>query len=170
MVLRMYHRDHGDMGSEFTVVHPPLKSRILFTILLVITLILAFSFRLHMLDRNILASLCLALATTLVLKLYSKIHSENVVILPSLGLQVETLYYLGHRETNFFHVSHIKDVVINEAISMHSILHYLLVLLKQDQGQALHPLFSRSWPPLGDLKPVYKAAQEKLIRPQGRQF
>ncbi|RUS84282.1 hypothetical protein EGW08_007975 [Elysia chlorotica] len=69
---------------------------------------------------------------------------ESVLILPSLGLQVKTLYYLGHVKTHFIDASHIEDIIINEAITMHS------------------------WPPLSSLKDVYRAAQEKLIKPKQR--
>ncbi|CAL1527773.1 unnamed protein product [Lymnaea stagnalis] len=171
MVLEMKHRDLGDRGSEFTFVHPPLKNRFLFVLLLIITMLLAFLSGLHLLDKGLLATLCLVLGVTLMVKLYLKIHSENLLILPSLGLQLETQYYLGHKHTHFIHLTHIKDVIINEAVTMHSIMHYLLVLLKgkqSDQVKALQPVFSHSWPSLAHLKLVYKAAQEKLIKSHRR--
>lgn len=167
MVLKMKHRDLGDRGSEFTFVHPPLKNRFLFVVLLIIITISAFLSGLHLLDKSILATLCLVLILTLMMKLYLKIHSENLLILPSLGLQLETHYYLGHKNTHFIHLSHIKDVIINEAVTMHSIMHYLLVLLKgrqSDKAKALQPVFSHTWPSLAHLKLVYNAAQEKLIK------
>ncbi|KAH9490304.1 hypothetical protein Btru_034914 [Bulinus truncatus] len=118
MAFEMHHRDLGDVGSEFIVIHSPLKNRAMFIMLLLFSITCAFSLRLHLLDENVLASLCLVLAVSLVLKLSAKIHSENLHILPSLGIQVETTYYLGYKVTQFIHLSYIKDIVINEAITM----------------------------------------------------
>ncbi|GFR90109.1 phosphatidylinositol N-acetylglucosaminyltransferase subunit H-like [Elysia marginata] len=105
------------------------------------------------------------------MKFYLKVYSESVLILPSLGLQVKTLSYLGAVKTHFIHISHIHDIVINEAVTMHSILYYLVVVLcdtENGQVKGLYPLFSHSWPPLSNLKEVYRAAQEKLIKPNKR--
>ncbi|KAK6997930.1 phosphatidylinositol N-acetylglucosaminyltransferase subunit H [Biomphalaria glabrata] len=171
MVVEMQHRDLGDLGSEFIVIHPSLKNRALFVMLLLFTIVTAFFFGLHLLDETILTSLCFILIVSLIFKLSSKIHSENLLILPSLGLQVETTYYLGYKVTQFIHLAYIKDIVINEAITMHSIMHYLLVLLKSNTSNEVHtlqPLFEHSWPSLSSLKPVYRAAQKKLIKPQLR--
>ncbi|XP_005094401.1 phosphatidylinositol N-acetylglucosaminyltransferase subunit H [Aplysia californica] len=168
-VFKLYHKDMGRKGSEFIVSHPSIKSKTVFGILLSLTLLASFSMGLHLLDKNILASTTLVLFSSLVVRMYLKITTEKVLFLPSLGVQVETTYFLGHTVTYFIDISHIKDIVINEAITMHSVMYYLVVLRKEEQSdniQQLYPLFSHSWPRLTDLKQVYRAAQEKLIIPR----
>ncbi|GFO48187.1 phosphatidylinositol n-acetylglucosaminyltransferase subunit h-like [Plakobranchus ocellatus] len=167
----MSHSDDGKFGSKFTFVHQPLKSKPAFFLLFLTTSVTAFSFGLHLMDIEILSVGCLILVLCLILRLHRKIYSESILILPSLGLQVETVYYLGSVKTHFIHISYIKDIVINEAVTMHSILCYLVVLLYDPgtgQTKGLYPLFSHSWPPLSDLKSVYKAAQQNLIKPNKR--
>lgn len=44
--------------------------------------------------------------------------SEVLLVLPSLGVQVKTMYWFGRQETHFFDKSHVKGIVINEAITM----------------------------------------------------
>lgn len=168
----MQHMDAGKFGSEFTIVQPPLQNFWLLIFMFMAISIAAFSFGLHLIDVQILLFLCIFLLVVSILRFSQKVYSESLLILPSLGLQVKTLYYLGTVNTNFIHISHIQDIVINEAVTMHSILHYLVVLLcdtdTKNDMKGLYPLFSHSWPPLSNLKDVYRAAQEKLIKPNRR--
>uniref|UniRef100_A0A0B7AWG9 Phosphatidylinositol N-acetylglucosaminyltransferase subunit H conserved domain-containing protein n=1 Tax=Arion vulgaris TaxID=1028688 RepID=A0A0B7AWG9_9EUPU len=168
MHYKMHHSSMGHRGSKFTIVHPLMKSRTCFITFLTISLLTAFSFGLHLIDKNSLAKLFLLLAVSFLIKLSSKIYSECVIILPSLGLQLETHYYLGQVSTHFICLSKVKDIVISEAVTMHSVLTYLVVLLKDEENdctgqQTLYPLFINCWPPFNDLKHVYTVAQQKLL-------
>ncbi|KAK3802134.1 hypothetical protein RRG08_050020 [Elysia crispata] len=169
--MSMIHLDAGKLGSEFTNVQPPIKSVPLLVILFFASSIIAFSFGMHLIDQRTLYWICLSLVVIIISRLYCKVYSESVLILPSLGLQVETHYYLGHVKTHFIDISHIEDIIINEAVTMHSILCYLVVLLSDTENgevKGLYPLFSHSWPPLSSLKDVYRAVQAKLIKPNQR--
>ncbi|KAK6181129.1 hypothetical protein SNE40_009058 [Patella caerulea] len=106
------------------------------------------------------------LALVLFYKLYTKVSAEIFLVLPSIGLQVQTKYLFGSISTQFMDISKIKDVIINEAISLQSVIFYLAVLLKEEKSenlQSIYPLFIHSWPNLCILKKIYSITQRKLI-------
>ncbi|BFZ11521.1 hypothetical protein BsWGS_14560 [Bradybaena similaris] len=167
----MQHADMGARGSQFTVLQPAVKSPAVFWISLSASLVAAFALGLHLVDEKSLANMGLPLMAGILLKLWSKIYSESVLILPSLGLQVKTKNYLGHVCTQFFCLSQIKDIVINEAITMNSVVTYLVVLLNDVDSsgqQMLHPLFIHTWPTSGELQQVYQVSQVKLLHAHSR--
>lgn len=52
------------------------------------------------------------------LSLRSIYLSEKILVIRSMGLQIQTSYLLGQEKTNFIPQQKIVDIVINEAISM----------------------------------------------------
>ena len=49
--------------------------------------------------------------------------------MPALGVQVKTEYMFGHCDSEFIDISHIKDIIINEAITMVSTFSLVLPIL-----------------------------------------
>jgi len=165
------HNDLGRRGSEFIYMHQPVKNEWTIFFVAIISVLMSISFCLHNLNMNVLALITLGLIMTLGIWLCSKskVYSETFLILPSIGVQVQTMYVFGNTTTHFIDASHIHDIVINEAVSMHCITTYLVVLLKEshiNNKKELYQVFAHSWPPLTDLIQVYRAAQLKLIHPK----
>ncbi|XP_071832566.1 phosphatidylinositol N-acetylglucosaminyltransferase subunit H-like [Apostichopus japonicus] len=95
------------------------------------------------------------------------VSQEKILVIRSMGLQIQTSYLLGQEKTNFIPQQKIVDIVINEAISMHKVSYYLAVLLKTE-GEEYHnfevkPLFTNTMPPLTVLKEVRRGCQEVLL-------
>ncbi|XP_026854781.1 phosphatidylinositol N-acetylglucosaminyltransferase subunit H [Electrophorus electricus] len=92
-----------------------------------------------------------------------KVEHETLLIIGSLGVQLSTSYASGRESTTFIEMSRIKDIVINEAVYMQSIIYYLCILIK-DSGDpngiaSVVPLFQSSKPRLNCLVQVYKSCQ-----------
>jgi hypothetical protein len=51
-------------------------------------------------------------------------------VVSPVGLQHTTIYASGRRETFFVEKNRVKDVVINEGITMHRVLFYLAIILR----------------------------------------
>jgi len=162
-VAFLIHNDLGQKGSEFIYKHPTLTRNIGFLFFTLSSFVATIS--LNCLSKYSSISICFGLLAAFFLIISSKVHSETFLILPSIGVQVETLFYLGNKTCHFIDVCNIQDIVINEGISMLSISHYLVVLLKNPESiYELYPVFPHSLPPLKDLIQVYRAAQQKLIQ------
>ncbi|XP_067098496.1 phosphatidylinositol N-acetylglucosaminyltransferase subunit H [Osmerus mordax] len=100
---------------------------------------------------------------------FVKIDHETLLIIGSLGVQVSSSYASGRESTTFIEMSKIKDIVINEAVHMQSIIYYLCILLKDSSNpeavSSVVPLFQSSKPRLNCLVKVYKSCQEILACP-----
>ncbi|XP_060722075.1 phosphatidylinositol N-acetylglucosaminyltransferase subunit H isoform X2 [Tachysurus vachellii] len=97
---------------------------------------------------------------------FVKVDHETVLIVGSLGVQLSSTYASGRESTSFIEMSRIKDIVINEAIYMQTIIYYLCILLKDpaesDGVSSVVPLFKSSKPRLNCLVRVYRSCQEIL--------
>ncbi|EEC20476.1 phosphatidylinositol N-acetylglucosaminyltransferase subunit H, putative [Ixodes scapularis] len=82
----------------------------------------------------------------------------------SLGLQTTTTFVTGRRVSRFINKEFIEDVVISEAITVQSVIFYLVVLLHDKVGTnsapSLVPLFHNTLPRLSALQAVYRGIQE----------
>uniref|UniRef100_A0A4W5L804 Phosphatidylinositol glycan anchor biosynthesis, class H n=1 Tax=Hucho hucho TaxID=62062 RepID=A0A4W5L804_9TELE len=61
---------------------------------------------------------------------FVKVDHETLLIIGSLGVQVSSSYASGRESTDFIEMDKIKDIVINEAIHMQTVIYYLCILLK----------------------------------------
>lgn len=95
------------------------------------------------------------------------VSKERILVLRSVGVQIETASVLGRTKTNFIPQQRIVDVIINEAISMHKVSYYLALLLKAEEESnddlELMPLFTNTLPPIKVLKEIKKGCQEVLF-------
>ncbi|KAL8613787.1 hypothetical protein ACOMHN_029644 [Nucella lapillus] len=165
------HKKYGTLGNEFIVHHSAYKPKRL-GLSLLLTSVVAFAFQIHEVDDVKLWMMSLCLAGLLVFRLLYKVKREAVLVVPSVGVEVETEYWLGGLETHFFDRAHVKGIVINEAVTMHSILSYLAVLLTSGSSpdiQHIFPLFTRSWLGQQDLVYIYRAVEDmQLDRAKGK--
>jgi len=44
--------------------------------------------------------------------------SESLLVMASVGIQVTRTFALGRTSSKFYHITHINNVVINEAVTM----------------------------------------------------
>ncbi|XP_017547972.1 phosphatidylinositol N-acetylglucosaminyltransferase subunit H [Pygocentrus nattereri] len=99
---------------------------------------------------------------------FVKVDQETLLIIGSLGVQLSSFYASGRESTTFIEMNKIKDIVINEAIYMHSIIYYLCILIKDssepDGVASVVPLFQSSKPRLSCLVHVYKSCQEIIAQ------
>ncbi|XP_030627842.1 phosphatidylinositol N-acetylglucosaminyltransferase subunit H [Chanos chanos] len=99
---------------------------------------------------------------------FIKVDHETLLIIGSLGVQMSSSYASGRESTTFIEINKIKDIVINEAIYMHSIIYYLSILIKDpnepESVGSVVPLFQSSKPRLNCLVKVYKSCQEILAQ------
>lgn len=99
---------------------------------------------------------------------FVKVDQETLLIIGSLGIQLSSYYASGRESTTFIEMSKIKDIVINEAIYMQSIIYYLCILIKDpsepDGVASVVPLFQSSKPRLNCLVRVYKSCQEIIAQ------
>ncbi|XP_027026029.2 phosphatidylinositol N-acetylglucosaminyltransferase subunit H isoform X2 [Tachysurus fulvidraco] len=97
---------------------------------------------------------------------FVKVDHETLLIVGSLGVQLSSTYASGRESTSFIEMSRIKDIVINEAVYMQTIIYYLCILLKDpaesDGVSSVVPLFQSSKPRLNCLVRVYRSCQEIL--------
>lgn len=164
----LYHKDFGKRGSEFIVHHPSFNNFGLDLICFsVVAAMVSFYIGISSRDNCVLVCVSALLCLVLILRFFLKISSEKVTILSSLGVQIESTFFFGNKSTHFIDVNTIKDIVINEGITMHTIIYYLVILLKNKQTgevEQLYHLFSNSCLTLDDMKEIYRAAQTKMIQ------
>ncbi|CAH1789285.1 unnamed protein product [Owenia fusiformis] len=85
---------------------------------------------LHHQDWRLLLVVAASLCICLLLKIYLKVVQESLLIVKSLGVQQTTTFATGRTKSTFFNDIDIKALVINEAVTMHTITSYLAILLK----------------------------------------
>ncbi|XP_044292963.1 phosphatidylinositol N-acetylglucosaminyltransferase subunit H isoform X3 [Varanus komodoensis] len=76
------------------------------------------------------AAIFITLIGLLVYLHFVKIDQESLLIVGSLGIQMTSSYASGKETTTFIEMNQVKDVVINEAISMQKVIYYLCILLQ----------------------------------------
>ncbi|EDV19483.1 uncharacterized protein TRIADDRAFT_62038 [Trichoplax adhaerens] len=84
-----------------------------------------------------LASIILCLLLSILY--FGQVHEESIMVIKDLGLQVGVTYKSGYRNVRFIAIDNIETIAINEAITMHMVIFYLSVLMKNEQ---LIPLFT----------------------------
>ncbi|XP_025104354.1 phosphatidylinositol N-acetylglucosaminyltransferase subunit H-like isoform X2 [Pomacea canaliculata] len=143
MMTSLIHKSYGRLGSEFIIRHPCVPHRKLFIVVFIafITLLLL---KLYEMD-IIFLWLASLTGAALVFQILYRVSEETLLVVPSVGVQVKTQYWLGNEKTEFFDRSCVKGIIINEAITMQSVIYYLAVLLtnsKSGKVEQVYPLFT----------------------------
>ncbi|XP_048062545.1 phosphatidylinositol N-acetylglucosaminyltransferase subunit H isoform X2 [Megalobrama amblycephala] len=114
------------------------------------------------------SAILLTLAGMMIHIHFVKVDHETLLIIGSLGVQLSSSYASGRESTTFIEMSKLKDIVINEAVYMHSIIYYLCILIKDpaepETVTSVVPLFQSSKPRLNCLVQVYRSCQEILAQ------
>ncbi|CAH1262412.1 PIGH [Branchiostoma lanceolatum] len=93
------------------------------------------------------------------------VHSESIQAVSSIGVQLTTTYTTGRQQSRYYDMVEIQDVVINEVVTMHSVVFYLVLLIKDPCSGSLRsviPVFKHSYPKLDYLVRVYNGVQDVL--------
>lgn len=99
---------------------------------------------------------------------YIIVDKESVLIVKDLGVQFTRSGRFGKETKQFIEQERIVDVIINEVITMHQVVFYLMLLITDDtedntkEKQKLFPLFTSSMPCLETIKPIYCGMQQIL--------
>lgn len=83
------------------------------------------------------------------------IEEETVVVMPTLGVQLETCYRSGKVSRRFVPIGDILAAVINEAVTPFTCYSYLALVLRDERKLAL--VFQGLRPPLDMLVPTWKS-------------
>lgn len=129
--------------------------------------LIALQYEVYTRDTSLLGIVLVLLCIVLIAKLHLKVKQESLLVMTSIGLQFTTTFATGRQNSKFIHQCHIKDVVINEGITMHRVIFYLAVLLNDAShplgvGKIL-PLFQHTFPRLECLEQIYTGIHISLF-------
>ncbi|XP_072342293.1 phosphatidylinositol N-acetylglucosaminyltransferase subunit H isoform X2 [Scyliorhinus torazame] len=161
---------HSSLCREFTVISPKLSLR---TVLVYTAAVWLVAYCIFCVTQNtsVLSASIIVTLLGMILHLHLfKIDQESVLIIGSVGVQMNTLYASGRESVRFIEMKKVKDIVINEAIYM-KVIYYLCILLI-DPGNPrgvseVVPVFQSAKPRLDCLSQVYRSCQE-ILQQTGR--
>ncbi|XP_018322470.1 phosphatidylinositol N-acetylglucosaminyltransferase subunit H [Agrilus planipennis] len=91
-------------------------------------------------------------------KIFFRVQKETLLVIKSLGIQLES-HSMLRTSTLFIPWVDVKDVVINEVISMQRVLYMLIIItktpIKSIKGKQIIPLFYEFSPRLACLEFIY---------------
>ncbi|KTG37323.1 hypothetical protein cypCar_00004916 [Cyprinus carpio] len=159
---------HSDFCREFTVTSPKLSLR---KVMVYTCFVWLFAYAVFFFTENtavLSSAIILTLAGMMIHIHFVKVDHETLLIIGSLGVQLSSSYASGRESTIFIEMNKLKDIVINEAVYMHSIIYYLCILIKDpadpETVTSVVPLFQSSNPRLNCLVQVYRSCQEILAQ------
>ncbi|XP_064485630.1 phosphatidylinositol N-acetylglucosaminyltransferase subunit H-like isoform X1 [Ornithodoros turicata] len=162
--LEFHPVDHGDhLGKEYIFKRKSFNTR-RWMILTTAFLWCFLHYGLHTTGVDLLGVFMMALLILLAVKFHGRVKQESLLVMRSLGLQTTTTFVTGRQVSRFISKETIKDVVISEAITMHRVIFYLVILLHNvdSSGSKLIPLFQNTFPRLDALRTVYHGVQDCL--------
>ncbi|KAM7289235.1 phosphatidylinositol N-acetylglucosaminyltransferase subunit H [Ixodes scapularis] len=152
-----------NLGHEYVFKHKAFNTK-RWMLLTTFFLSCFLHYGLHRRDVDFLGVFLVVLLLLLVAKLHRRVKEESLLVMQSLGLQTTTTFVTGRRVSRFINKEFIEDVVISEAITVQSVIFYLVVLLHDKVGTnsapSLVPLFHNTLPRLSALQAVYRGIQE----------
>lgn len=164
--LRVYLKGDGDLSSSFVMEHSSNAACGCFAF--IAPCILAVTFVLYNKLLTFTITGCLAwivvLITIACIKLLCfNVCRESVLVVKDLGIQLTRIGAFGLQTSQFIEQHRVVDVIINEVITMHQVVFYLMLLTHDhetqdklsEKNQQLVPLFTASMPCLETIKPIY---------------
>ncbi|XP_004349377.2 hypothetical protein CAOG_02627 [Capsaspora owczarzaki ATCC 30864] len=94
------------------------------------------------------------------------VHQETITVVPGLGIELTVVKGLRRRSTTtFLDAAQVRDVVINEVITMHRVISVLVVLASTHDAasgsvERVVPVFRHLHPRLAELRPIAKALRK----------
>ncbi|KAG7316314.1 hypothetical protein KOW79_019855 [Hemibagrus wyckioides] len=164
--IKLSCQDYSPFCREFTVSSAKLSLVRVMVFTCIVWLLAYAAFYLTQNTAVLSSAIFVTLCGMLLHVHFMKVDHETLLVVGSLGVQLSSTYASGRESTSFIEMSRIKDIVINEAIYMQTIIYYLCILLKdpaEPEGVgSVVPLFQSSKPRLNCLVRVYKSCQEIL--------
>lgn len=155
----------GKHCQEFVIASPRFSVK-RWLILTILFNFIGFLLELHAKDSRIMTGLIIVLVILLVFKLHFKVKKESLLIMGSIGVQLTTTFASGRSIDIFYDITNVRDIIINEGITMHRVIFYLALLLRDDPSSnvitKLVPIYKETWPSLTCLKEIYQGAQTVL--------
>uniref|UniRef100_UPI00398ED782 phosphatidylinositol N-acetylglucosaminyltransferase subunit H isoform X2 n=1 Tax=Pristiophorus japonicus TaxID=55135 RepID=UPI00398ED782 len=164
---------HSPLCREFTVIAPKLSLRSVLVHTAAVWLA-AYGIFWGTQNTSVLSAAIIMTLLGMILHLHLfKIDQESMLIIGSVGVQMNTLYASGRESVSFIEMKKVKDIVINEAIYMQRIIYYLCILLI-DPGNPrgvseVVPVFQSAKPRLDCLSQVYRSCHEILQQTRAEQ-
>ncbi|XP_072425395.1 phosphatidylinositol N-acetylglucosaminyltransferase subunit H isoform X2 [Chiloscyllium punctatum] len=163
---------HSPLCREFTILSPKMSLRSVLGYTAAVWLT-AYAIFYRTQNTSVLSASIVLTLVGMILHLHLfKIDQESMLIIGSIGVQMNTLYASGRESVRFIEMKKVKDIVINEAIYM-KVIYYLCILLI-DPGNPrgvseVVPVFQSAKPRLDCLSQVYRSCQEILQQTQEEQ-
>lgn len=164
--LRVSLKGDGDLSSSFVIEHS--SNAACGSFAFIALCILAVTFVLHNEFLTFTITGCLAWTVVLITiacvkLLCSNVCRESVLVVKDLGIQLTRIGAFGLQTSQFIEQHRVVDVIINEVITMHQVVFYLMLLTHDhetqdklaEKNQQLVPLFTESMPLLESIKPIY---------------
>ena len=83
-----------------------------------------------------------------------------------IGVQVKTVYANGRERSQFIEQSKLADILINEGISIHRILYYMLLVVKDEKKTVV--VFENTLPRLQCILKAYRGVRSIMYgEPEG---
>ncbi|GCC20446.1 phosphatidylinositol N-acetylglucosaminyltransferase subunit H isoform X1 [Chiloscyllium punctatum] len=164
---------HSPLCREFTILSPKMSLRSVLGYTAAVWLT-AYAIFYRTQNTSVLSASIVLTLVGMILHLHLfKIDQESMLIIGSIGVQMNTLYASGRESVRFIEMKKVKDIVINEAIYMQKVIYYLCILLI-DPGNPrgvseVVPVFQSAKPRLDCLSQVYRSCQEILQQTQEEQ-
>ncbi|XP_078262283.1 phosphatidylinositol N-acetylglucosaminyltransferase subunit H [Rhinoraja longicauda] len=164
---------HSPLCREFTIISPKLSLRSVLGYTAFIWLV-AYSIFYTTQNTSVLSATIIITLLGMILHLhFSKVDQESMLIIGSIGVQMNTLYASGREHVNFIEMKKVKDIVINEGFYMQKVIYYLCILLIDPESprgvSEVVPVFQSAKPRLDCLSQVYRSCQEILQQTQVEQ-
>ncbi|XP_059809419.1 phosphatidylinositol N-acetylglucosaminyltransferase subunit H isoform X1 [Hypanus sabinus] len=161
---------HSPLCREFTVISPKLSLRSVLGYTAFIWLI-AYSLFYCTQNTSVLSATIIITLLGMILHLhFCKVDQESMLIIGSIGVQMNTLYASGREHVNFIEMKKVKDIVINEGFYMQQVIYYLCILLIDPENprgvSEVVPVFQSAKPRLDCLSQVYRSCQQILQKAQ----
>eukprot|EP01018_Ginkgo_biloba_P005097 Gb_13566 [translate_table: standard] len=103
---------------------------------------------------NFVGMLLLCIISTAIIR-RNGIEQESVVVMPKLGVQLETSYKSGKILRRFVPIGNILAAVINEGVTPFTCYWYLALVVREEKKLSL--VFQELRPPLNMLVPIWKS-------------
>ncbi|CAH3186886.1 unnamed protein product [Porites evermanni] len=156
----------GDLSSSFVIEHSSNAACGSFTFIALCIIAVTFVLYNEFLTFTItgcLAWIVVLITIACVKLLCFNVCRESVLVVKDLGIQLTRIGAFGLQTSQFIEQHRVVDVIINEVITMHQVVFYLMLLTHDhetqnklsEKNQQLVPLFTASMPCLETIKPIY---------------
>jgi hypothetical protein len=88
---------------------------------------------------------------------FLSLHTESILAIRDIGVQVKTVYANGRERSRFIEQSKLADVLINEGIFLQKFVYYMMLMVKDQHRTVV--VFENTLPRLHCLLKVYRGVR-----------